>query len=60
MAGPQHRQVLAMAYGLAGNEEAAAQTARIDLGEDAVAQNLRLYNSLRALQMNEAKGDPAE
>jgi len=58
MASPQHRQILAMAYGLAGDVEAAAQTARIDLGEAAVTQNLRLYDSLRALQMNEASNRP--
>ncbi len=54
MAGPEHRQVLAMAYGLAGDTEAAAQTARIDLGETAVMQNLNYYRSLRDRQLNEA------
>lgn len=54
MAGPEHRQVLAMAYGLAGDTEAAAQTARIDLGEADVNRNLNYYRSLRDLQLNEA------
>ena len=45
----RHRQNLALAYGLAGETERAAQMARQDLDEATVRQNLRLYATLRAL-----------
>ncbi len=53
MARPEHRQVLAMAYGLAGETEAAAQTAGIDLDEAAVVESLQRYETLRGAQLNE-------
>lgn len=47
MATPEHRQILALAYGLAGDTQAAARTARIDLDETSVKQYLRYYEQLR-------------
>ncbi|MCG8510314.1 MAG: tetratricopeptide repeat protein [Rhodospirillales bacterium] len=47
LAGPTHRQNLALAYGLAGQMEKAAQTARRDLNEDQVRHNLSVYERLR-------------
>lgn len=49
-AGPRQRLNLALVYGLAGETEAAAETARIDLQEHAVRQNLAFYETLRALK----------
>ena len=46
-AGPEHRQALATAYGLAGDAEAAAQTAGIDMSEAAVAESLKRYETMR-------------
>jgi Flp pilus assembly protein TadD len=45
----RHRQNLALAYGLAGDPERAAQVARRDLDEATVRQNLKMYATLRAL-----------
>lgn len=45
---PANRQTLALAYGLSGDDEMAAQTNRIDLDEASVARNLRYYAELRA------------
>jgi Flp pilus assembly protein TadD len=45
----RHRQNLALAYGLAGESERAAQVARRDLDEATVRQNLTFYATLRAL-----------
>ena len=44
----QQRQNLALAYGLAGRDEEAARTARLDLTEAAVQQNLAYYREARA------------
>lgn len=45
----RNRLNLALAYGIAGETEAAAETARIDLDEASVQQNLAFYATLRAL-----------
>jgi Flp pilus assembly protein TadD len=45
----RQRLNLALAYGLAGERETAAATARIDLDERSVQQNLAFYDTLRAL-----------
>lgn len=45
----RNRLNLALAYGIAGEMEAAAETARIDLDETSVKQNLTFYATLRAL-----------
>ena len=45
----RHRQNLALAYGLAGEMEKAAQMARADLDEQAVLQNMAFYSTLRAM-----------
>ena len=45
----RNRLNLALAYGLAGETEAAAETARIDLDEGSVQRNLAFYATLRAL-----------
>lgn len=50
----KHRQVLALAYGLAGDVAAAARTNRIDLDETMVRENLRYYESLRAQSSSSA------
>ena len=44
----EHRQTLALAYGLAGDVDAAARTGRIDLDAAAVQRNLRFYEALRS------------
>lgn len=44
---PRHRQNLALVYGLAGYETAAARVARIDLDGPSVKRNLDYYNWLR-------------
>ncbi|WP_448204261.1 tetratricopeptide repeat protein [Azospirillum sp. sgz302134] len=44
----QQRQNLALAYGLAGRDDEAARTARLDLDETAVQQNLAYYREARA------------
>ena len=44
----RHRQNLALAYGLSGQVELAAQVASEDLGDEAVASNLAYYAILRA------------
>jgi Flp pilus assembly protein TadD len=46
---PRNRLNLALAYGMAGETEAAAETARFDLNEAAVQQNLAFYATLRSL-----------
>lgn len=46
---PRNRLNLALAYGMAGETEAAAETARFDLDEAAVQQNLAFYATLRSL-----------
>lgn len=53
---PAHRQTLALAYGLAGDDNMAAQTSRIDLDEAGVAHNLRYYSELRAQRQQNGKG----
>ena len=45
----RNRLNLALAYGMAGEMDAAAETARIDLDETSVQQNLSFYATLRAL-----------
>ncbi len=45
---PQHRQTLAMAYGLAGDMDSAAETAAMDMDQATVKQQLRYYEALRA------------
>jgi Flp pilus assembly protein TadD len=52
--GARHRLNLALVYGLAGQYEAAAEIARIDLDEDSVRQNLAYYRTLRALNDSRA------
>ncbi len=47
---PKMRQNLALALGLSGKEAAAAQVSRVDLGETAVAGNLRFYALARELE----------
>lgn len=44
---PRHRQNLALVYGLAGKETAAARMARVDLDGPSVQRNLDYYNWLR-------------
>lgn len=44
----QQRQNLALAYGLAGRDDEAARTARLDLDDAAVQQNLAYYREARA------------
>ena len=46
---PRHRQNLALAYGLVGNQERAREVARLDLQGDAVDRNLSYYQWLRDL-----------
>ncbi|MCB1734595.1 MAG: tetratricopeptide repeat protein [Gammaproteobacteria bacterium] len=46
---PRHRQNLALAYGLVGNQERAREVARLDLQGDAVERNLNYYQWLRDL-----------
>ena len=48
-AGVRHRANLALALGLAGRSDDAAQVARIDLDERSVKSNLAYYAELRAL-----------
>lgn len=43
----QHRQNLALAYGLAGREAEAARMIRMDFGDDEVARNLTYYRARR-------------
>lgn len=45
----RNRLNLALAYGMAGETEAAAETARLDLDEASVQQNLAFYATLRSL-----------
>ncbi|MCP5352813.1 MAG: tetratricopeptide repeat protein [Chromatiales bacterium] len=46
---PRHRQNLALAYGLAGNDRRAREVARVDLQGDAIERNLAYYQWLREL-----------
>lgn len=46
----RNRLNLALAYGLAGQPDKAAEIARIDLDDDAVRRNLAYYRTLRALK----------
>jgi Flp pilus assembly protein TadD len=46
---PRNRQNLALAYGLAGDLEAAEQISRLDLDEDVVQNNLRYFATLAAI-----------
>lgn len=52
----EHRQTLALAYGLAGDKDAAARTGLMDLDPAAVEQNLRYYEALREKQQRNAPG----
>jgi Flp pilus assembly protein TadD len=45
----RNRLNLALAYGMAGQMDAAAETARLDLDEASVQQNLAFYATLRSL-----------
>lgn len=54
-ASAKHRQNLALAYGLAGFTDQAAQIARIDLDEQLVLQNLSYYAVLRDIVGHAAK-----
>ena len=47
---PRMRQNLALAYGLSGNDEKAAEIAKLDLDAAAVQENLGYYEFLRLLQ----------
>ena len=53
---PQHRQTIALAYGLAGDSDAAAAAVPGDLDEAAVARNLRYFEALRAKRRQGASG----
>jgi Flp pilus assembly protein TadD len=46
---PRMRQNLALVYGLAGDRDAAARMARLDLDETAVQHNLAYFETLRTL-----------
>ena len=48
-ASPRYRLNLALAYGLAGQDDKAAAAERRDLGEAEIASNQRYYQTLRAL-----------
>lgn len=48
----QHRQNLALIYGLAGRMRDAARVARMDLDEGSVQRNLAYYELLRGLERN--------
>jgi tetratricopeptide (TPR) repeat protein len=48
-ASPRERQTLALIYGLAGDRDAAAHFASLDLGPQAVERNLAYYDDLRRL-----------
>ncbi|MGF1608975.1 MAG: hypothetical protein ACFCUQ_06240 [Kiloniellales bacterium] len=52
----QHRQTLALAYGLAGEVEAATQTGLVDLDAAAVERNLRYYEALRDSRQGAPRG----
>jgi len=52
----QHRQTLALAYGLAGDVEAATQTGLLDLDAAAVEHNLRYYEALRDSRQGAPRG----
>lgn len=56
-AGSRQRLNLALAYGLAGKNEEAAEISRIDLDENAVRGNLAYYRTLRALSNKKATLD---
>lgn len=53
-AGPRTRQNLALVYGLAGEMDEAALTARADLQPDTVERNLAYYRALRSARDTEA------
>lgn len=55
-AGPRIRQNLSLVYGLAGNDGQAAHVGRMDLDEEAVANNLQYFQSLRHVESPIAKG----
>ena len=48
-AAPRYRLNLALAYGLSGDDDKAAQAAHEDLGQDQIASNRRYYQVLRSL-----------
>ncbi|WP_085904690.1 tetratricopeptide repeat protein [Kiloniella majae] len=48
----QHRQILAMAYTLSGDLDAAEQTSRIDMDDADVAKRMRYFNSLTPTKFN--------
>jgi Flp pilus assembly protein TadD len=50
------RQNLALVYGLSGNDGQAAHVARMDLDEEAVANNLQYYQRLRHTTSDISKG----
>ncbi|MCZ4281936.1 tetratricopeptide repeat protein [Kiloniella laminariae] len=50
-----HRQMLAMAYTLAGDLEAAEQTSRIDMDDADVAQRMRYFGSLNPSESTSKK-----
>lgn len=52
----QHRQTLALAYGLAGNVEAATRTGLLDLDAATVERNLRYYEALRQSREQAPRG----
>lgn len=52
------RQNLALAYGLAGEMQDAAATARRDLAPESVERNLRYYRRLRTLRTQTASAEP--
>jgi Flp pilus assembly protein TadD len=53
----RYRLNLALAYGLAGDKEAAARVARIDLDEESVKSNLAYYETLRSMSSTKSTMD---
>lgn len=51
----RHRMNLALAYGLAGDSDAAARVASVDLDEAAVRNNLAYYQTLRAMKSSKSR-----
>jgi Flp pilus assembly protein TadD len=56
---PQARQDLALAYGLLGNREAAAEILSRDLPKASVEDNLRYYDIQRELMSRPTSAQPA-
>ena len=56
LATAEHRNTLALAYGLAGDTDMAARTSRIDLDEASVAENLRYFEAVRQIRQSPQTG----